>query len=170
MWSKFKEWIDLLAKLSAVIAVVIGSLWTLHLRQITVEDEINPEVWVKTEYIPYEGNKKLLVVHVTEKNVGKVPVYLSKDALTLTLKKLPANHAVGYVDTEKLEPLFPPVRNIYEKYGREVEIDAGTVFEDVATFVVDDGIYQVEAELSLGKDSNNEGNTVNGVAVIKVGS
>lgn len=154
--------LDPLSKAAQVVAVVIAGIWTFHLHEITGEGEYNPEVWVSTEISAYSKDARLLVVHIREKNVGKVAVELGPKALSLAVKKIPESVSKGFIDMDK-QPTVLEVRDLFKRYDRGTYMGPGSEFEDVAQFVVPPGLYNVEATLSLA-----DGDTVNDVAFRKV--
>lgn len=158
------SWLEPLSKLAQVVAVVIAGWWAWHLHETTSEAEEHVEVRVSTEVVNYHKTDQLLVVHIREKNVGKVPVHLKPDALLLTVKKIPESFAIGYIDTDTVVPVLFEVRDIFKRYGKEVWLDAGVEFQDVATFVVKPGLYHTEAKIILGEKED----WVNGIAVTRV--
>ena len=153
--------LDVLAKLAQVAAVVIAGIWTLHIHQITGEKEINPEIWVTSQVDAYSQDTRLLLVHIREKNVGKVPVVVGQDALALVVKKIPDGKSIGYIDIDKQPVLFSYA--VFKRYDEGVELSPGAEYEDVAQFVVAPGMYHIEATLSLP-----ENETVNGIAIQRV--
>jgi hypothetical protein len=157
----FREFLEPLAKLAQLVAVVIVGIWTYHIYQTTGEGEVNPEVWVSTQTFSYSKDARLLLVRIRQKNVGKIPVSLASDALLLTVKKIPEGFKVGPVDLDKLAPVFH--MNAFESYEGGVELNPGAEYEDIAEFVVEPGLYHVEAALALPDDE-----VVNNVAVLRV--
>lgn len=154
--------LDPLSKVAQILAVAIAGYWTWHLHDITGEADINPQVGVSAE--AFENNKetRLLAVHVTEKNVGKVPIHLDGNALTVQIKKIPENVAAGYIDVDK-QPVQFEKKDFLKRYEEETEIDAGTEFEEVEYFAVPPGLYRIEATVLLG-----ENDSVNGFATVDV--
>jgi hypothetical protein len=154
--------LDPLSKLATIVAVVIAGIWTYHLHQITGESEINPEVSVSTEVFAYSQDARLLTVHVHEKNIGRVPVLLGSDALSLIVKRVPDGLKVGYVDMDKEPPTYEE-KDIFKRYTDGVELGASSEFQDVSEFVVRPGLYHIEATLALP-----DGDTVNDATVQRV--
>jgi hypothetical protein len=141
---KFAAALDPLSKVAQVVAVAIAGFWTYHIHQITGEVDINPELWVSAEAFPYTKDARFLLVHIRQKNVGKVPVWLDENALSVTLKRIPDTLGSGYVDIDKQNPVF-------EKKGRSggIHLSPGAEYEDVAEFIVAPGLYHIEAALLL---------------------
>jgi hypothetical protein len=150
--------LDPLSKLAQVGALIIAGIWTYHLRQITGEEEINPEVWVSAQATAYDQTTRLLLVRVREKNVGKIPVILDPEALKLVVKKIPDGLSPGYIDMDKQPVLFDDA--LFKKYDDGVELSPGAEYEDVAQLVVAPGLYHIEATLSLPDDDMVDGVTV----------
>lgn len=160
---KFQDWIDPLSKLAQVFAVVIAGFWTYHLHLITGEYELKPVVSVSAQVIDYKKEARLVAVHVIEKNNGKVPIELNKDALTVTIKKIPESQPFGYVDVDK-QPMLYENKDFLQRYGDGVEVDPGVEFEEVELFSLPRGLYRIEATVALP----NSDDLVNGFAVLEV--
>jgi hypothetical protein len=150
--------LDPLSKMAQIGALIIAGIWTYHVRQITGEDEINPEIRLTTGVTAYNQTTRLLSVRVSQKNVGKVPVYADQHGLSVILKRIPDGQPVGYLDMEKQPVLYK--NEMLKRYDEGVELSPGAEYEDLAQFVVAPGNYYVEATLSLPNDED-----VNGVAV-----
>jgi hypothetical protein len=135
---------------------------TYHIFDITAAGEINPEVWVSAQTFPYSKDARLLSVRIREKNPGKVRIELEPNALSLTVKKIPDGLKPGYVDIDE-QPAVLKQNALFERYGEGVELEPGVEFEDVAEFVIEPGLYHIEATLALP-----ECETVNSIAVHRV--
>jgi hypothetical protein len=98
--------------------------------------------------VAYSQDARLLVVHIREKNVGKVSLLINRDALTLTVKKVPDSLAPGFVKMESQPTLFEE-KHLLSRYGEGLEIGPGAEQEDMAEFVVAPGMYVVEASFLL---------------------
>src|SRR5260370_40491590 len=98
--------LDPLSKLAQIIAIVMAGIWAYRMHLLTGEEDIDPEVWVSTQTVAYSKDARLLVVHIREKNGGKVPVTVEPAALTLTVKKVPDSLAPGYVKMDSQPALF----------------------------------------------------------------
>jgi hypothetical protein len=157
----FKEFLEPLAKVAQIVAVGIAGFWTYHIYQITGEGEVNPEVWVSAQTFSYSKDARILLVRIRQKNVGKVPVSLDSDALSLTVKKISEGLKVGSVNMDTQAPLFEV--NAFKSYEDGVELSPGAEYEDIAEFVVEPGLYHMEASLALPDDD-----VVNNVAVLRV--
>jgi hypothetical protein len=155
------RWLDPVSKIATIAAVVMAGIWTYYIADITGETELNPEVLVRTQVIPYSHDTRVLVARVSEENVGWVPVNLDPNALTVTVKRVPATLALGVVDMDK-EPITYQRNDILKRYGGEY-LEARVKLEDLVSFVVAPGLYQVEATLALP-----DGDMVNGVALQQV--
>lgn len=158
----FTNAIDPLFKFAQVTAVAIAGFWTYHLHQLTGTEDIDPEVWVSTQAGPYSKDARLLVVRIREKNVGKVPVLVNRDALTLTVKRIPDTLTSGYVKMDGQPTLFEE-KQLLRRYGDGLYLSPGTEGEDMAEFVVAPGMYTVEATFLL-----TDGDTVSHAAFQRV--
>jgi hypothetical protein len=145
--------LDPLSKAAQIVAVVIAGYWTYHIYLITGAEDFAPEVWVSTQAVPYSKDARLLNVHIREKNVGKVPVTIGRDDLTLRVKKVPDSLPSGFVNMDGQPALFEE-RHLLRRYDDGLYISPGTEAEDVAQFVVVPGMYTVEANFLLSDGDN----------------
>jgi hypothetical protein len=150
------------ASLAQIVAVVIAGFWAYHMHLLTGEGDLDPEVWVSTQTVPYNKDTRLLVVHIREKNVGKIPVQIKPDALTLTVRKLPDALSPGYIKTDSKPALFEE-KHLLARYPEGLYLSPGTEQEDIAQFVVAPGLYTVEAVFAL-----TDGDTVSHEAFQRV--
>jgi hypothetical protein len=63
---------DLTLKCVTILAIVVGGGWTFWTFVIARTDVDNLNLGVATELIRYQGDLRLLVIHVKPKNIGKV--------------------------------------------------------------------------------------------------
>lgn len=159
----FQTALDALAKGAQVVAVAIAGLWAYYTYMSTGSAEKMAEVTVSTEVIPYDSDRRLLVAHVRERNVGKVPITFPKDAMHVSLSEIPI-HLSPAESPIKLDhlPVSQEAEGVFRRYG-SVEIDPAVEFEDLVAFVVSPGIYHVEADLDTP-----DGDFVNGEAIARV--
>jgi hypothetical protein len=155
-WNAAIGALEPLTKLAQIAAVVIAGMWAYRTHVLSGEDDLVPEVWVSTQVAPYNQDARLLIVHVREKNVGKVPLELSKDAMILSVKRVPDTHALGYVNMDALAALFE------EKHilgGEDIYLSPGAEQEDVAAFILVPGTYDIKANFSLSDGDVTSHNT-----------
>src|SRR5882757_4127121 len=143
----FREFLEPLSKVAQLGAVAIAWFWTYHIYQITGAGEVNPELWVSAHTFSYSKDARFLLVSIREKNVGKVPISLKRDALSVTIRGVPETLKYGSVDMHKQKPLIEV--QVFKRYGNGVELSPGAKYEDVAEFVVEPRLYHVEATLAL---------------------
>ena len=155
-------WLDGASKVAAIVAVIMAGIWTYYIADITGETELNPEVWVHTQVVPYSRDTRLLVARVNEKNMGKVPVELGPDALVVTVKRVPDSLPTGSIDLDK-QPIAYQRTGIFKRYDGGIYLEAGMQLEDLAEFVVPPGLYQIEANLALP-----DGDIVNDMTIQEV--
>jgi hypothetical protein len=139
--------IDPLSKVAQIAAVVIAGIWAYRTHVLSGEEDLVPEVWVSAQVAAYSQVARLLVVHIRERNVGKVPLELKPDAMILTVKRVPDSHAPGYINMDKQPVLFEEKRLLGGEDGPY--ISPGAEQEDVVAFVVAPGTYGIEAKFSL---------------------
>jgi hypothetical protein len=138
--------LDPLSKLAQIAAVVIAGVWAYRAHLLSGEDDLVPEVWVSTQAVAYNQDTRLLVVHIREKNVGKVPLDLKPDSLTLTVKKIPDSLRPGLVKMNG-QPALYQEKHLLEQGGPY--LSPGAEQEDVAEIVVTPGMYLIEARFAL---------------------
>lgn len=143
VWAGFRDLLDPLSKLATIMAVVIAGIWTYHLHEITGESDDNPVITLTTQVFAYNKDGRLLVVHIRDKNVGKVLIPLEKDALKVTVKRVPDSLKPGRVDMGKQPATY------VDKSMEETDLEAGAEQEDVAEFIVPPGLYHIEAVIDL---------------------
>lgn len=146
-WAATADALDPLSKLAQIAAVVFAGTWAYRTHVLSGEDDLVPEVWVSTQVAAYSQDARLLIVHIREKNVGKVPLELKPDAMILTVKRVPDSHVPGYISMGTRAALFQEKHLLGGEAGPY--ISPGAEQEDVAAFVVPPGIYAVEAKFSL---------------------
>jgi len=117
---------------------------------------------VSAQVIDYNKEARLVAVHVIEKNVGKIPIKLKKNALTVTIKKIPESQPLGYIDVDK-QPVFYENKDFLKRYDEQTQIDPDVEFEEVELFALPRGLYRIEATVYLPIDD-----LVNGFTVLEV--
>ena len=139
------------SKWATVIAVVIGGTWAWWNFHIADSTSSNAEIGVSAEVLDYGKDTRLLVVHLTPKNIGKVPIEVTGDGLSIAVTKLPADAKVGRMEVDKLKPDYT-APHIERKYGGYT-LEPGVELDETETFVVpSDAAYLVEGEMDLGDD------------------
>lgn len=152
-----RDALDPLSKLATILAVVIAAIWTYHIHEITGESDDNPQMTLSTQVLEYNQDERLLVVHVRDKNVGKIPIPLAKDSLTVTVKRIPDTLKPGHVDMGKQPALF------VDKSLEETDLEPAVEQDDLREFVISPGLYYVEGTLDLP-----DGDFINDAAVASV--
>jgi len=161
MW-RLSVYLDVAFKAASVAAVVVAGTWAWHLHVMTGEAELNPELAVSAEVLPYGKETRLIVLHVHERNVGKVPVELGPDALTITAKRVPEGAALGFIDLDS-QPVVFEKKDLFKKYNEGIWLSPGADFQDAVPFVVAPGTYYVEGDLAL-----SDGDFVNDILIQRV--
>jgi hypothetical protein len=166
---KVKTWAEIVFACVSTVAIPIGGWWAFH--NFSVEDthEANPNITVSAEVQPYDDTRRLLVVHVKPKNLGKVPIELDggkKGDIDVLVKTFPAGLASGRVDQDKLPVAFA-AHNIVSKYNGGYVIEPGIDYDEIETFIVPKGAtYLVYAEMDHYDDTPDD--EVDDSAVVKV--
>jgi hypothetical protein len=157
VWIGFVGLLDPLSKLATIMAVIIAGIWTYHLHEITGESDDNPEMGLTTQVFSYNSDERLLVVHIRTKNVGKVKIRLRKNALKITVKRVPGMLQAGRIDMDKQRALYVDNSSV------ETDLEPGVELEDVSEFVIAPGTYHIDATLDLP-----DGDFINDVTVESV--
>ncbi|MGP8439943.1 hypothetical protein ACT2FY_32250 [Paraburkholderia fungorum] len=152
------------------MAIPIGGWWVYS--NFTAEDthEANPNITVSAEVQPYDDTRRLLVVHVKPKNLGKVPIELhggNKGDIDVLVKTFPAGLANGRVDQDKLPVAFKAL-GIISKYSGGYVMEPGIDYDEIQTFIVPKGAtYLVYTDMDYF-DSGHPDDEVDDSVVAKV--
>lgn len=147
---KVKLWAEFALTCASLIALPVAGWWAYH--NFSVEDthETNPNISVSADVLPYDDDRRLLVVHVRPKNAGKVPIELDggkKGDIDVEVKVLPPKLPNGHLDPDKLPVKFP-ASNIVSGYKGGYVMEPGIDYDEIETFVVPKGAtYIVRAEM-----------------------
>ncbi|KVN23892.1 hypothetical protein WJ63_19340 [Burkholderia pyrrocinia] len=147
---KVKPWAEFALTCASLIAIPIAGWWAYH--NFSVEDthEVNPNISVSADVLPYDDDRRLLVVHVRPKNAGKVPIELGggkRGDIDVEVKVLPPKLANGHLDLGKV-PVSFPARNIVSRYEGGYVMEPGIDYDEIETFVVPKrATYIVRAEM-----------------------
>ncbi|MFM0162905.1 hypothetical protein PQR39_21135 [Paraburkholderia sediminicola] len=166
---KVKTWAELALTCASLVAIPVGGWWVYH--NFSAEDthEANPNITVTAEVLPYDDTRRLLMVHVKPKNLGKVPIELDggkKGDIDVLVKTFPAGLASGRVDRDKLPVAFA-AHNIVSKYNGGYVMEPGIDYDEIETFIVPKGsTYLVYTEMDHYDDTPDD--EVDDSAVVKV--
>jgi len=166
---KVKTWAEIVFACVSTVAIPIGGWWVYS--NFTAEDthEANPNITVSAEVQPYDDTRRLLVVHVKPRNLGKVPIDLhggKKGDIDVLVKTFPAGLASGRVDPDKLPVAFT-APNIVSKYEHGYVMEPGIDYDEIETFVVPKGAtYLVYTEMDHYDDTPDD--EVDDSIVVKV--
>jgi hypothetical protein len=138
-----------LSKLAQIVAVVIAGLWSYYIYQTTEEGEPNPQVSVSAEAFPYSKDARFVVVRIHQKNIGKIPIYLHSDSLSVRVKRVPEALKSGYEDMDKQESTYETSAVWARSGAGGIELSAGVELDDMAQFVVEPGLYHIEAYMKI---------------------
>lgn len=164
-----KKWVDFLLACGSLLALPIGAWWVVH--NFSVEDahEANPNISVTADVMPYDADRRLLLVHVRPKNVGKIPIELdggSNGDIKITVGAVPAKLPNGPMDTDKLTAQFT-VPNFVSRYPGGYVMEPGIDYDELVPFIVSKAkTYIVRAEMTHYDDSPDD--EVDGSYIVKV--
>ncbi|WP_157658346.1 hypothetical protein [Burkholderia ubonensis] len=167
---KVKLWADLALTCASLIAIPVAGWWAYH--NFSVEDthEANPNISVSADVLPYDDDRRLLVVHIRPKNAGKVPIELDggkKGDIDVEVKVLPAKLPAGRIDAGKLPVRFP-ARNIVSRFDGGYVIEPGIDYDEIETFVVPkNATYLVRAVMSHYDDAPDDEVDASSVVAVK---
>ena len=156
-------------KLVVAMTVIGGLVYTLYepITKLFVEGYFHPNIVldIQTEIINVDKNKNLLVIHVLPNNKGNVPLVIKdKNVFTLELRRLKDTATNNWIDYDKQELVskIDLLRNIVSEVGDTYTLETNSVYDEVETIPLDNGVYYVNATL------NYDGAYVNQSAVIKI--
>ncbi|MFL9898562.1 hypothetical protein PQR71_10390 [Paraburkholderia fungorum] len=135
---------------ASLIALPVAGWWAYH--NFSVEDThaTNPNLSVSADVLPYDDDRRLLVVHVRPKNAGKVPIELDggkNGDIDVEVKVLPPKLPNGHLDPDKLPVKFS-APNIVSVYKGGYVMEPGIDYDEIETFVVPKGAtHIVRAEM-----------------------
>ncbi|KGS31165.1 hypothetical protein [Burkholderia pseudomallei] len=148
---KVKPWAEFALTCASLIAIPVAGWWAYHNFSVENTHEINPNISVSADVQPYDEDRRLLVVHVRPKNVGKVPIELDggkSGDIDVEVKVLPRKLPDGHLDPAKLPVKFP-ARNIVSRFDGGYVLEPGIDYNEIETFVVPkDATYIVRAVMS----------------------
>lgn len=156
---KVKPWADLLLTVVSLIAIPATGWWAYH--NFSVEDthEANPNISVTAEVMPYDDERRLLVVHIRPRNLGKVPIELlggTRGDISVDIKALPSKSPNGYLDLEGVPVTFA-AHNIVSGFNGGYVMEPGIDYDEIKTFVVPRGVtYVIRAEMDHYDDSPDD--------------
>lgn len=143
--------VDIVSKWVTILAILIGGIWAYYNFNITDTGTSNAEIAISTEVFPYDVNSSLVIVYIKPKNIGKVPIEITGDGITLTLKEIPKDVKVGHIDMEKITAIVY-VPNLVKKYDGYF-LEPGVTLNEVETFILPHGkTFLVEVAMDLGDD------------------
>jgi hypothetical protein len=154
----FAEVSDLTVKWATVAAIVVGGWWAWHQFKLTGVEEGAVDLSLSTEVFPYTKDARLVVLHASPKNVGKVPVEIGGDvphtAFKIIVKKIPTDIAEAH--TIEPEPLQPVANiDILRHHPGGYVIEPENIYDDVEAIPLAPGTYHVEARIEIDDDYFN---------------
>ena len=156
-------------KLVVAMTVIGGLVYTLYepITKLFFEGYFHPNIILDLQIESFDLNKgrNLLVVHVLPNNKGNVPyVIKDKNVFTLEVRKLKNLENNKWVDYDKQELITKTdlLRNIITDKGDTYTIETNSVYDEVESIPLANGIYYVNAILKY------DGAYVNQSAVIKL--
>jgi hypothetical protein len=169
---KVKPWAEFALTCASLLAIPVAGWWAYHNFSVEDTDEVNPNISVSADVLPYDSDRRLLIVHVKPKNVGKVPFELDggkQGDIDVLVKVIPPKMDSGHIDADKLS-LPPPnftARDIVSRYKGGYVLEPGIEYDEIETFVVPKGTtYLISAEMDHFDE--NPDDEVDASAVVKV--
>jgi hypothetical protein len=166
-FEKLKLWLEFALTCCSLIAIPVAGWWAYNNFTNEDTDEASPNITVSAEVLPYDADRRLLVVHVKPKNAGRVPVELdggAKGDIDVFVKTFPAGLDSGRVNQDKLPVAFS-ARNIVSKY-KGYDMEPGIDYDEVETFIVPKATtYLVYTEMDNFEEPDIE---VDASTVVKV--
>lgn len=157
---KTRDWIDLLLKVMSILAIIAAGGWAIYQFKITDSDASNIQLIVSTDVMNYQGDNRLLLIHVKPRNIGKVRV--SPKHLTVTISDLPIGIKPSVIDLTKLNEKYKT--DILDRFKNEYDIEPGVEYDEVVAMIVPKGtMYAVYSEMEF-----EEGDEVDYTAIARV--
>ncbi|MBI3480501.1 MAG: hypothetical protein HY016_09140 [Nitrosomonadales bacterium] len=157
---KARDWVDFVLKAMSILAIIGAGGWAIYQFKITDTDASNIQLVVSTEVIKYQGDNRLLLIHVRPKNIGKVRV--SPKRLTLTVSDLPIDIKPSVIDLTKLSEKYKT--DILDRFKDGYDIEPGVEYDDIVAMIVPKNtMYSVYSEMEF-----KEGDEVDHTAIARV--
>jgi len=172
---KIQLWTDIAFKAVSVVALLLGGCWAIYQFRAKGGDDWVVNFDLATEVTSYEGNQKLLVVHITAKNPAngtefEIP---HEGHYVLKIRRIPNDLKVGTVLAEDSGEV---VADIDLLKGEEAVFLPGAELQDTETIVVPaSSVLSVSVEIDIpnhtkDKSGKPDYDFVNASRVIAVGS
>ncbi|MFZ6688482.1 hypothetical protein ACO0K0_12115 [Undibacterium sp. SXout11W] len=158
MWQFFlvvaKKIIDsteLISKWVTISAIIAGGIWAYYNFLIVDYKLPNAQITLSTEVIDTGGDLRLLVVHIKPTNIGKVPIEIKSDGLSLSLRKIPSGNGKSeQINLDEIKPVFEK-KDLLKRYESYL-MEPAVMYDEVALFYLPKGdTYAIEANLDLGE-------------------
>jgi hypothetical protein len=150
--NRWTAYVELVYKLLAVLAIVIGGGWVLYTRAIQHENVWNINLSISSESFAYHEKARLVAIRVDLENHGKQPVLAARRGLDLAVVQLPRNIEPNNIVMRKdlnIEGANPIVQHLnmlrhYESSGDEkdfvpYEIEPGAKYQETEAIVASEG-------------------------------
>ena len=118
---------------------------------------------LNAEIIPVAKNKQLLVVHVIPSNKGNVPLIIkNQNVFTLEIRKISKIESNQWVDypKQKLIGKIDLLRNIVLKNGDSYTLEPNSVYDEVESIQLENGIYYINAIFNFDGEYVNQSQVV----------
>jgi hypothetical protein len=99
-------YLSVLATIVTIVAAVVGGAWAFYLYRETDSGFPTIELDLSAETHPFTADKRLLIVTLEPKNVGKVPAHFSDRGVGFRVSKIPHKHGLGEITPEELPKTF----------------------------------------------------------------
>ena len=156
-------------KLVVALTVLGGLVYTLYepITKLFFEGYFHPNVVLdlQTETTNIGKNRNLLIIHVIPNNKGNVPLIIkNKNVFTLEVRKIKDIESNKWIDYDKQELVskIDLLRNIVSDVGDTYTLETNSLYDEVETIQLSDGIYYINAKL------NYDDAYVNQASVIKL--
>jgi len=159
---KARDWADLLLKILSILAIMVAGVWAYYQHWVTDTAETNAQVTVSTEYLDYEDDSRLLLIHVKPKNIGKVAFEPGKQGFIVSVRRIPDKHPQGPMELDTFPEIYKT--DIVKRFSDEYDLEPGVEYDEIVALVVPKhSMYAIKATLDLG-----DGTEVDHTAVARI--
>lgn len=151
--------VEILNQILTALAIVVGGIWAYWNFVLKRTGVWNLQLTIVPQVIPYLKDKRLLVINVTLKNVGKVKITPGPSGCRVSVRKLSRNLGLGkqleWKEAKKIIDSVDVLRH-YRDGGREYsnyEIEPNCEYHELETLVVSKGdLLNIEVKFWWKKD------------------
>ncbi|MBV8379429.1 MAG: hypothetical protein JO369_01515 [Paucibacter sp.] len=146
-----RDWSDLVLKVCSIVAILVAGAWAFFQFQVAGTTAENIQLTVSAEVLPYGEGTRLLIVHAKPKNIGKVPVEITKGGFPAIVRTLPSTVKSGPVVLANQPESFKV--DVLKRFPDGYRLEPGVEYDELFPVVVPIGPYSAEASLDLDAET-----------------